>query len=141
MTSPSSRFSPVISASLPTGWDGKESITLLHESGQANVIASSEPLSDPVDSKRYADMQGYLLETEFPGFVPIAFEPMSVFGGRAGFRRKFEWTPPDGAQVTQLQIYYVENGRGYTATATSPSASFATHEEDLMEIIEGLKIT
>ena len=30
--------------------------------------------------------------------------------------REFAWTPPDGVEVSQMQIYAVANGRGITAT-------------------------
>ncbi len=120
-----SRFRPQISAWLPDGWFAKESITLLAPDGQANVIVSSEPLDPSIDSYRYAEVQGTLLRQEFPGYRELVFEPTEMLGGRRGYLRRFEWKPPDGVPVTQLQMYYTEHGRGYTATATTPSNQYA----------------
>lgn len=61
---------------------------------------------------------------------------MNVFGDLPGWIRRFEWTPPDGVRVTQVQLYAVVDGRGYTATATAPSASFGRFERDLFGILE-----
>jgi hypothetical protein len=135
-----SRFFPTISGPLPEGWFPKESITFLEPEGRANVIASSEPLDASIDTNRYAEVQGNLLRTEFPGYHEMTFEPMTMFGDRSGFLRRFQWTPPDGVPVTQVQLYYAEDGRGYTATATSPAGEFAQHEPKLIEILEGLLI-
>lgn len=139
-TASSLSFTPTLRASLPADWLAKESITLLAPDGQANVIASSEPLAPDVDLHRYAGAQGELLRTEFPGFVENTFEEMTVFRDRAGYLRRFEWSPPEGERVTQLQLYYVEDARGYTATATSPTATFREYEPDLLEILLSLTI-
>lgn len=134
------RFRPSISAPLPEKWFAKESITLLAPDGQANLIVSSEPLDPSIDTQRYADKQGEILSEEFPGYRERPLEPMPVFGGRPGLMRRFEWRPPDGVPVTQVQIYYAEKGRGYTATATSPSTEFSRFEFDLFDILENLLI-
>ena len=134
------RHRPTISALMPDDWFAKESITLMAPDGQANVIMSSEPLDSGIDTNQYAGVQGQLLRNEFPGYEEYAFESTEVFGGRRGYLRHFEWTPPDGVPVTQLQLYYAENGRGYTATATAASSSFAKAETELRQILEGLSI-
>jgi hypothetical protein len=133
-------FRPTISALKPPDWFGKESITLLAPDGQANVIASCEPLEETIDTDTYAGVQGDLLEKEFPGYKQFAFEPKRVFGGRDGRIRRFQWTPPDGEPVTQIQLYYAEAGYGYTATATTPTRQFADVELQLTEILEGLTV-
>jgi hypothetical protein len=139
-TRPAARFVPCISALLPSGWLPKEQITLLAPDGQANVIASSEPLDPSIDGKRYAEIQGDLLDNEFPGYRQQTFEEMVVFGERQGFLRRFQWMPPDGVQVTQMQLYYVEDGRAYTCTATSPSTKFGRYEDEILAILKSLTI-
>jgi hypothetical protein len=134
------QFQPRISALLPATWFAKEQITLLAPDGQANIIASSEPLDPAIDAERYARIQGELLESEFPGYRQQAFEEMVVFGNRRGFLRRFQWTPPDGVQVTQMQIYYIEDGRGYMSTATSPSSEFGRYEAEVLGILRSLSI-
>jgi hypothetical protein len=134
------RFRPSIAALKPEDWFAKESITLLAPDGQANVIVSSEPLDLGIDSKEYAWGQGRLLRNEFPGYEEYAFEETEVFGGRRGWLRQFAWRPPDGVPVEQLQLYYAENGRGFTATATTPSSTFPELEAELRKILAGLSI-
>lgn len=133
------RFRPSLSAQIPDGWLAKESLTLIAPDGLANIIASSEPLGPETDLKAYAEAQEELLAREFPGYTQYSFEPMEVLGGgREGFVRRFEWFPPDSGLVMQMQFYYVENGRGYTATATAPSSEFERYEFVLLDVLEGL---
>jgi hypothetical protein len=134
------RYRPTISASLPEGWFAKESITLLAPDGMANVIASSEPLDEGIDTNEYAKVQGDLLTKEFPGYEEFSFEETEAFGRGKGYLRRFAWLPPDGDPVVQLQLYYTEPGRGYTATATTPSTNFARFEFVLRDILEGLVV-
>ena len=83
-------FRPRIAAAVPDDWFVKESITLLAPDGQANIIASGEPLDDDLTSERYAQVQGELLVAEFPGYKQLSFGPIELFEGRSGFVRKFE---------------------------------------------------
>jgi predicted GNAT family acetyltransferase len=129
-----------LSAGVPSGWTWKESMTLFDPDGDANVIFSSEPVGAEQDSGRYAEIQGKALAESFPGYHQIAFEQMPMLGGRDGFMRRFEWQPEDGRRVTQIQLYYVENDRGYTATATSPTAAFQKQSPALVQILESLRI-
>jgi hypothetical protein len=133
------RVRGTLTAPLPAGWWFKESLTVFPPQGGANVIASSEPVSSELDTKAYAEQQASLLREEFPGFKEHVFEPATLFGGRDGYIRRFEWTP-DGSPVVQIQIYYVEDGRAYTATATTTSGDFEKFELVLTEIIDGLLI-
>ncbi len=115
-------------------------MTLLAPSGQANVIVSSEPLDARIGATEYAHTQGNLLRQEFPGYREFGFGPFIVFGRYPGFLRHFEWSPPDGVMVTQLQCYYAENGRGYTATATTPSTSYPAYGRELWQILGALVV-
>jgi hypothetical protein len=129
-------FQGSIEVVLPAGWYAKESFTILAPDGQANVILSSEPLDEAIDVQRYADVQGDLLEKEFPHFRGVGVGEMVLSGGISGRWRQFGWTPPDGLRVTQLQIYAVPfPGRGYTATATSPDGSWDRYAELLRSIV------
>jgi tetratricopeptide (TPR) repeat protein len=134
------RFRAAIEAAVPEGWFAKESTTLLAEDGQANVIASSEPLDPSITTEVYAEVQGDLLVKEFPGYEQTSFETVSILGGRQGYLRHFKWDPPDGLPITQMQLYYVEKARGYTATATTPSEAFPERELMLRQVLRGLLI-
>lgn len=133
-------FSPRLAAVLPSGWYGKSTLTLLAPDGQANVLFSSEPLDARMTSRDYAEVQGRLLRCEFPDFVEVEFSPARVFGGHCGFRREFGWKPPDGVPITQIQLYAVVDGRGLTATATSPSTLFDHQAETLLRVLSQLRI-
>ncbi|MDT7788918.1 MAG: hypothetical protein QOF58_7337 [Pseudonocardiales bacterium] len=112
---------PSIRLEMPPGWFYKESYTVLHPDGRANVIVSSEPLSETMSITEYTDVQRDLLK-EFPGFDERGFEQIDIDGvpGEA-WLREFTWTPEGRSPVTQLQVYALLEGRGYTATATTPS--------------------
>ena len=120
---------------MPSGWFWKESLTFLAPDGQANVIVSSEPLDPSIDTTRYAEAQGDLLRSEFPGYQEHEFSKTSAFGFEDGYLRRFEWTPPDGEPVTQLQIYAVRQSRGYTATATATTTRYLANEEAMLDIL------
>jgi hypothetical protein len=127
-------------AAVPNGWFAKDSTTLLAPDGQANIIASSEPLDPSIDTDTFAAAQGDLLKGEFPEYQEKSFERVSLFGGRDGYMREFEWTPEDGVRVTQIQIYYASGGRGYTATATTPTQQFPDREVLLRQTLRAFRI-
>lgn len=129
---------PQLSVPLPDGWFHKESITILAPDGQANVIVSTEPLDPSLDSEAYARIQGELLAGEFPWFAQVSFGPISWLGGKRAFLRHFTWTAPDGVPITQLQAYYAEAGRGFTATATTPCQHFPGFETVLRDVLLGV---
>ncbi|HKI66432.1 MAG TPA: DcrB-related protein [Solirubrobacterales bacterium] len=129
-----------LAATIPDDWRWKESLTLLAGKDDANVMFSSEAVEPDVDAERYAVVQGEQLRSEFPGYRQIAFEPMRIMGGRDGFMRRFEWKPPDGVEVTQIQMYWVESSRGYTATATTSTPNFHATEGVLVRILESLAL-
>jgi hypothetical protein len=118
-------FTASLTVPLPLGWFGKESFTVLAPDGQANVIASSEPLDPSIDTERYAEVQRGLLEREFPEYHEIGSGELTLAGGITAHWREFGWKPPDGVRVRQVQLYAVPSpGRGYTATATSSDAGW-----------------
>ena len=88
----------------------------------------------------YAMSQGELLRKEFCSFTELDFSGFELKGVGGGFKRKFTWEPPDGIRVTQLQIYAVLDGRGYTATATTASAQFDTLVMVLLDTLYSLGV-
>jgi hypothetical protein len=134
-----SRFHGRLSVDVPDGWRAKESITLLAGDGTANVITSSEPLDPEVTTSEYATRQGELLRSEFPGFEELSFDATRLLGNRDGYLRRFRWHPPDGRAVLQVQMYFVEDGRGYTATATLV-ASATEWERTAVEVLRSIRI-
>ncbi|MDQ0616773.1 Hsp70 family protein [Arthrobacter globiformis] len=133
--------SSLVSAKLLPGWFYKDSYTFLAPDGQANVIISTEELSEDMDTQTYADAQGPLLENELPGYEELAMEPYVVSGVVGhGWLREFIWTPPDSGPVQQTQIYVVLFRRGFTATATSPVSEYESHRADLSAILGSIRV-
>jgi hypothetical protein len=136
---PQGTVSPQILTILPPDWFYKESITILAPDGGANVIASSEPISRDLDTDSYARVQGDLLKKEFPGYLELSFEPTELLGG-PGWLRVFEWNPPDGSPVSQMQVYGVKDGRGFTATATTTLDRYGDFEIVFRDVLQGLSL-
>jgi hypothetical protein len=132
-------FQSPLSASIPDGWLVEESITLSSPDGTANVIVSDRPLDAPMTAHAYAEAHSDLL-ADFPEYQELEFVETQVFGGRTGYLRHFEWTPEGSERVTQIQLYYTENGRAYTATATTTTASFEELEPQLRQVLGELRI-
>lgn len=124
----------------PEGWYYKTSVTMLAPDGQGNVIASSEPLDPSMDTDRYATVQLELLRGQFHQFSEHANGRLDLEGTAAIWRR-FSWSPPDGLPVTQLQLYAVANGRGYTATATTPTSNWERYEEVFHNALRSIVIS
>jgi hypothetical protein len=104
------------------------------------MIVSSEPIDASLDVERYVAIQGELLDREFVGYYEESLEPARVFGGRSGYIRRFGWSPPDGVPVRQIQVYAVEEGRGFTATATAPLHAAPGFEAVFAGLIASLDI-
>ncbi|NUT96362.1 MAG: hypothetical protein HOY78_30480 [Saccharothrix sp.] len=111
--------------------------------GRANVIASSEPLDDSgLTAEDYARRQHLMLDSEFPEFrTTVDLMPISVQGahGTAWFS-EFTWTPENAEPVTQMQVYAVRPGRGYTATATALTADFEDNRDELFDMLMSMVI-
>jgi hypothetical protein len=133
----STAFVPALRGVLFDGWSSQESITLLAPDGQANVIASAEALSSAMAAQEFAESLLKGLRA-FDGYQTLDFGPRLVFGGRPGYTRTFSWQPQEGGRVTQIQLYYAEAARGYTATATTPSSEFDRYEDQLRECLDHL---
>ncbi len=125
---------------MPDAWLVKERLTILAPDGQANVIASSEPIYGIVDTPQYAHSQGLQLRKELANYRELSCGPAKLLGGHHCYVRRFEWASPDDDPVTQIQIYHASAGRGYTLTATMRSARFEAVEPILISILEGVLI-
>jgi len=139
------RVQPRITVDFPDDWEFREQITILAAANpmgevQANVLASSEPVDPGLESEGYARSMEKRLEEEFPAYREIELEEMDVFGGRSGWMRRFEWAPEPDRAVTQIQIYYAEGGRGYTATATAESEDFGEYQAELVSVLSSMSL-
>lgn len=135
---PGDRVGGALTALIQKDWLFKESITLLGSSGKANVIVRSEPVNSDVDTSSYAESQRQAISKNFYRYEEFTYENMSLNGRYDGFVQVFEWTPDNGERVRQMQFYYVNNSRGYTATATARKQDYEEQEMELVAIINTL---
>jgi hypothetical protein len=117
--------------------EGKRTMTLLSPDGDANVIASTEPLSFGIGTREYAEGQGQLLEQEFPKFEELGEERSPAFG--RGITRTFTWTPEDGEPVWQVQGYRAVSGIGYVATGTTYADASVAARRELERAVESVR--
>jgi len=110
-------------------------VTVVAPDRQINVIVSRESIDPSYDARGYADEQDKLKKQEFPGYYRRTYEVTDAFGV-TGFEQVFEWDPKDGPPVKQIQQYYAEDGRGYTATATARLADFKELEPQLRDVLD-----
>jgi hypothetical protein len=129
-----------MSIAVPDGWFFKESFTVLAPDGKSNLIFSSEALDASITADEYAQVQGDLLESDFPDYHQISFEQFALQEEGVANLRLFEWSPPDGDPVTQAQIYYVIPGRGFTATATASSLHFPGVSATLFDALRSIAV-
>jgi hypothetical protein len=132
---------PRIQFEIPEGWAFKEQITILRDPDKqvsANLIASSEPAPANTDSEGYAKQIAEQLQRECPAYLELEFERMDAFGGEDGWLRRFEWEPERNLRITQLQVYCVNQGRAYTATATTESEHFDRYQTELIRVLYSL---
>ena len=130
-----------LSCEVPSDWYVKESLTLLAPDGSVNVIVSSEPLDldGAIDSQAYATEQGRLLEIGCPGYQELEYQAVSWPSGCSAWFRRYRWCPLSADPVEQLQIYWVDRGRGYTGTATGSIASIGQADNTVMSILRSVR--
>jgi tetratricopeptide (TPR) repeat protein len=129
-------FTSQVALPLPEGWVGRETIAIQAPDGQANVIASSEPIAPETTGEAYAELVGRsLVEQELPGYREVSFERADE-GDH--WLRTYEWEPPESPSITQTQLYYVDDGRGYTVTATMATSERARYELELGLLLRSL---
>ncbi|MBD0021232.1 MULTISPECIES: DcrB-related protein [Gordonia] len=130
----------LITVHVPGGWFEKVSVSLFAPDGEANAIVSVEPLDESIGLDRYSAVQGDLLRQEFDDYREISFERIQLDDGTSCDLRVFSWRPPDGVPVTQMQLYYVEPGHGFTTTATTPSTQFHRFEDVFRRTLTTLRL-
>lgn len=108
--------------------------------GAANVIVSTEPVSEALTSHDYAMAQGRQLEAEFADYAELSLTAQPV-AGVPGYVRRLRWQPPDGVPVFQVQAYAVlEPGRALVGTATTALASMERLEAELQKILDSIAL-
>ena len=103
------------------------------------MIVSVEPLAPDIDLSAYALRQAVLLQNEFPRYTELLLTEIMTPQGPLPLR-VFEWNPPNGVPVRQHQMYWVEPGLGYCATATAPATVADRHDDAFFAVLSGTRL-
>jgi hypothetical protein len=119
---------------LRAGWLVREQVELAPPDGSLHVVAHSEPVTD-IGSADFAAGYGELFAEHLPGYEEIDVRDVQLFGGRPAVLRRYRHVPADGAPLTQIAAYLVEDGIGHVVTATTTTSRFASVEGDLLTLL------
>ena len=133
------RFTWQFTTVMPPGWWAGGEIRLIAPDGRGHLIVSREPVDQEMDAGRYARDRGDALIQSSAAYRELEFAAVEMFGGRQGYLRRFEFAEPDGDLTTHIELYCVEGGRAYVATATMPSEDSGGYEQDMRLILSGLR--
>jgi len=134
------RFKCQLTAPLPPGWLAGELIHLKSATGPGRLVVASEPVDQGMDAAQLAKDRGEALTQSSEGYRELEFAAAEMFGGRQGYLRRFELTGPNTYPTTHIELYCVEGGRAYVATATMPMSEGDSSERAMRLILGGLRI-
>jgi hypothetical protein len=113
----------------------REQVECAPPDGSLHVVAFSEPVQDGTTTTDLASGYGQLFAEHLPGYEEIDVREVQLFGGRPAVLRRYRQVPPEGAPLSQISAYLVEDGIGHVVTATTTTSQFATAEGDLLTLI------
>ena len=128
----------VLTVQQPAGWFVREAVEITAGELRGHVTAASEPVEAGTTAADYADRYEAILSSTLSGYTELGRDTRRMFGGREAVVRRFEWSPPGGERVTQLQAYCVDGDLGYVATATAMSAWFSKVESRLEQLLSNI---
>jgi hypothetical protein len=136
------RYVTAFSIGRPPDWATRETLTLSHPSGQANIMVSTEAVAPETTTEEYAEAAGQQFrQAELADFREGEIESTQLADGTPALMRRLEWTPEEGEPVTQIQLYSAGGGRAVTATGTTLSASFRQFELELEQLLLTLAVS
>jgi hypothetical protein len=121
------------------GWLVREQVECAPPDGSLHVVAFSEPVHDTTTAD-FAAGYGRLFAEHLPGYEEIDVRDVQLFGGRPAVLRRYRHVPADGAPLTQIAVYLVEDGIGHVVTATTTSSRFSSVEGDLLGLLAQLDL-
>jgi hypothetical protein len=134
-------FRDVLDESLGDEWrfspTRQNSVRFVNVNGSANILGTAERLG-PITSEAYANNTGLQLERGFAEYEELSLDRTDLRSAVGGFRRVYEWTPPDGRRVRQVQVYIAECRQGYVFTATALATDFSDFERAFASAFDSL---
>ena len=134
------RFHGRLSALVPPGWLAAEVIHLKSPTGGSRLVVASEPVGQSMDAAQFARNRGEALARSSDTYRELEFTAAEMFDGRQGYLRRYELTGPGTSPMTHIELYCVEGGRAYVATAMMPVSESDSPEWDMRRILAGLRI-
>ena len=127
---------------LPTGWKmvpDPFGITLASSSDEANLYGESVPLEEGLTAKEYAELYDEDFKKNFPRYRQYAYHAVKLLQGRPGWVRRYGAEGEKGYEVS-IDLYYVEEGRGYVFVATANSERWPLFQRDFRKIFRTLGV-
>lgn len=127
---------------LPTGWKmvpDPFGITLASSADEAHVYGESIPLPPGMKVGEYARQYDQDFKENYPRFRQYAFGPVALLGGRRGYVRRYG-AEGDKGYETSIDLYYVEDGRGYVFVATANAERWPLFQRDFRKLFRTLRV-
>jgi uncharacterized protein YjbI with pentapeptide repeats len=126
---------------LPSGWRNIPDpfgITLESPGEDAHLYAESVAYDGT--AKEYADEYEQDFKLNYPGFRQYQFMPITMLGGRPAYMRRYGAEGDKFPFENYIDVYYVEQGRGYVFVLTSYSQGWPLFQRDFRKILNTLRV-
>ena len=117
------------------GWLVREQVECTPPDGSLHVVALSEPVVEGTSTADLAAAHGQRCAEHLPGYEEIDVRDVRLFDGRPAMLRRHRHVPSEGAPLSQVSAYVVEDGIGHVVTATTTTSQFAALEGDLLTLL------
>jgi hypothetical protein len=134
----------IIPQFLPESWtvtgEGEDSIDITAADSRA-IVRVKIDYSFENDALRLAKETEKRMLRRFNAYRQLSLESAQAFGNEQGYVRRFQWRNKEIAEdIILIQVYYVENGYGFTATAGARASNFEKLKPQLQQILDNLRI-
>jgi hypothetical protein len=99
-----------------------------------SLVVDSEEVGPDSTAETYAALVTARLRA-LPGCSPLESEDVDLHGVPASIS-SFTWEPTPGGVLRHVQLSWVENGRGWSASATTRAQDGAGQDEQLRRLVE-----
>lgn len=128
---------------LPPGWTNVPDpfgITLASPGEDAHVYGESVALPEGMDAEEYAHQYDEDFERNYPGFRQYEFHAITMLGGRRGYVRRYGAKGDKFPYEISIDVYYVEQGRGYVFVLNSYAEGWPLFQRDFRKILRTLRV-
>lgn len=130
---------------LPEGWtvteEGNHSIEITSPDNRATVRVGFDASFAETDVLRFAKRKEKQLLRSFNAYRELSLQQAQVFGNKQGYVRRFQWRSKEIAEeVILIEVYYIDKGYEFTATAAARASNFEKLKPQLQRILDNLRI-